>query len=75
MNLYHVFTKSGVSVVLDSDDPTFLEEKYQLAEQGFEKICQSIKANTKEEALKMAGQPNLADMNYIYSGSEVDEKK
>ncbi|MCP4323099.1 MAG: hypothetical protein GY787_14900 [Alteromonadales bacterium] len=53
----------------------FLEEKYQLAEQGFEKICQSIKANTKEEALKMASQPNLADMNYIYSGSEVDEKK
>ncbi len=75
MNLYHVFTKSGVSVVLDSDDPTFLEEKYQLVEQGFEKICQSIKANNKEEALRMSGQPNLADMNYIYSGSEVYDKK
>lgn len=75
MNLYHVFTKSGVSVVLDSDDPTFLQEKYQLVEQGFEKICQSIKANSKEEALKVAGQPNLADLNYVYSGSETGDKK
>ncbi len=37
MNLYHVITKSGISVVLDPDKPTFLEEKYQLVEQGFEK--------------------------------------
>ena len=51
---------SGALTYLDVDSATFADEKSQLLEQGFEVgDNHTIQADTAEEALKLAAQPQL----------------
>ncbi|PKF62677.1 hypothetical protein CW745_04435 [Psychromonas sp. psych-6C06] len=63
MSNYQLYKKQQVAVVLEIDSPSFIEEKYQLIEQGFERIGDVVQAKNKTEALKHTNQVNIDSLS------------
>jgi len=61
--IFHFFEKEGLVIHLDINRASFLSEKEQLIEQGFERIGDPVHAYTNQQAEKKFKQMQLDEVN------------
>ncbi|PKG40509.1 hypothetical protein [Psychromonas sp. Urea-02u-13] len=61
--IFHFFEKDELILHLNIDSPSFLTEKEQLVEQGFERIGDPVHAQTNQQAHQKFKQMQLDEMN------------
>ena len=73
MATFQFYVKDKTALHLDVDSSTFVTEKYQLVEQGFERVGDVVQANNVEQAYKKFKAIHLDELknftdNHLFSG-------